>query len=849
MDRVVDFSFTSNEGTFHLLLELYASVRRTQGNLILTDQDFRILMLLRSHQFDEDVKYAKDEVYPFTHAANLTVGDELTDAVIMDTFAELDSQVDVKGKKRVVTLKGFLTTLCPYMHPPFASYCLREVGASSLNAKVTRANLNCDLLRNAAAAAVRLIDSLEGGKLPGIILAKPQMFDCLPVLLEHVEGAEVKEFPSFDRALDTYFSHIEETKEKIEETKTEEKVWQKKNKIEHDQTQRLEQLRSEQSDYRHKAQVIELHCELVDGVINIMQKCLSTGVAWTLLWRMIKEEQDNGNVYARAILDFKLEYNVIVLELPGLDEDRVEIEVDLTKNAFQNACYYYESKKSAIVKEQKTEEAMQTVIKQAEKKAKEELKRHSMKIGTGVRQIRKLYWWEKFDWFVSSDNYLVISGRDSQQNELIVKRYMRKGDIYVHADFSGASSTLVKNPKGTPIPNRTLDQAGVMCVCRSQAWNKKILSTAWWVYADQVSKTAPSGMFLGTGSFMIRGKKNFLRPHKLEMGFALLFQLGEESLAHHIGERGANIEEGELALTPAVSTTSWEDEGAEIVESSGEVGDAAEDEEVKEEDPEGHVELQAAEEELSVAEEEEMPVAEEEAVEVQAVEETKQVRPSSKPKKPHQQAKPAPQKKEITQKTANAKAKKLKKIKEKYGEQDDEERALALKLLGSKLVKEMMPEDAPVAEVLPPPEHEPKPVREQPSKRHLEEERRQVREVLQDENLLSEEELKGIGELDSLTGQPLDTDTMHFCVPMCAPYSAISHYKCKVKLVPGNLKKGRAVKLVTGIWLNSPEIAPPIKELIKAMTEAELLLSIIGNVSVAAAGVQKLQKEMKKRRK
>lgn len=28
-----------------------------------------------------------------------------------------------------------------------------------------------------------------------------------------------------------------------------------------------------------------------------------------------------------------------------------------------------------------------------------------------------------------------------------------------------------------------------------------------------------------TGSFMIRGKKNFLAPHALEMGFALLFKV------------------------------------------------------------------------------------------------------------------------------------------------------------------------------------------------------------------------------------------------------------------------------------------------------------------------------------
>lgn len=44
--------------------------------------------------------------------------------------------------------------------------------------------------------------------------------------------------------------------------------------------------------------------------------------------------------------------------------------------------------------------------------------------------------------------YLVISGRDAQQNELIVKRYLRKNDIYVHADLHGASSCVVLNPKG-----------------------------------------------------------------------------------------------------------------------------------------------------------------------------------------------------------------------------------------------------------------------------------------------------------------------------------------------------------------------------------------------------------------
>ena len=43
--------------------------------------------------------------------------------------------------------------------------------------------------------------------------------------------------------------------------------------------------------------------------------------------------------------------------------------------------------------------------------------------------------------------------------------------------------------------------------------------------STQVSKMAPSGEYLTTGSFMIRGKKNFLAPHALEMGFAILFKV------------------------------------------------------------------------------------------------------------------------------------------------------------------------------------------------------------------------------------------------------------------------------------------------------------------------------------
>ena len=64
-------------------------------------------------------------------------------------------------------------------------------------------------------------------------------------------------------------------------------------------------------------------------------------------------------------------------------------------------------------------------------------------------------------------------------------------------------------------------------------------------FSCQVSKTAPSGEYLTAGSFMIRGKKNFLMPSHLVLGFGFLFKLEESSVARHKGERRVKtLEEG-----------------------------------------------------------------------------------------------------------------------------------------------------------------------------------------------------------------------------------------------------------------------------------------------------------------
>lgn len=42
---------------------------------------------------------------------------------------------------------------------------------------------------------------------------------------------------------------------------------------------------------------------------------------------------------------------------------------------------------------------------------------------------------------------------------------MKPNDIYVHADIHGASSVVIKNPTGQPVPPKTLNEAGTMAIC------------------------------------------------------------------------------------------------------------------------------------------------------------------------------------------------------------------------------------------------------------------------------------------------------------------------------------------------------------------------------------------------
>jgi len=404
---------------------------------------------------------------------------------------------------------------------------------------------------------------------------KQRFYDFIPGDVLH-EGCGVTDadccdkFDSLNLALDSFFTAMEMRALEKEHSSVEKNLEKKHEKFLREQEARRNGLQNNASRMERGAQLIQYNVELVEQIIVEMRTLVSSGMQWAEIERTIKalKKKDPMSI-ANIIHSLQLEKNMITILLSEpYDDDEAEVDaeqvqVDFTVNAQANATRLYTQRSAVLSKMRKMEAVSDEVQKRAEKKHERDIHktvaRKQVDLNVFNRQVRKKFWFEKFDWFISSENFVVVSGRDMQQNEMLFRRYMKENDLYIHADIHGAATCIIRNPDARPIGASTLEQAGRHSMCHSSAWSAKLVTSAWWVRPAQVTKSAPSGEYLSTGSFMIRGKKNFLPPHELVLGFGILFLLDPVSIPNHEGERMPNEETLSSAI-PVFSESSTEKE-------------------------------------------------------------------------------------------------------------------------------------------------------------------------------------------------------------------------------------------------------------------------------------------------
>lgn len=196
----------------------------------------------------------------------------------------------------------------------------------------------------------------------------------------------------------------------------------------------------------------------------------------------------------------------------------MRITLDLKKSVEQNAEVYFEKAKKAKKKLRGAKEALEKSkekLKDIEKKQKRQEEKKKIEKEKKPEQKK---WYEKFRWFVSSEEFLVIAGRDATTNEIIIKKHTEKNDIVFHTDMAGSPFAVVKTENKKP-SEITLKETAQFVASYSRAWKLGLATLdVFYVNPDQVSKKTKAGEYMGKGAFMIYGKTTYLHP---ELGLAV----------------------------------------------------------------------------------------------------------------------------------------------------------------------------------------------------------------------------------------------------------------------------------------------------------------------------------------
>jgi len=196
----------------------------------------------------------------------------------------------------------------------------------------------------------------------------------------------------------------------------------------------------------------------------------------------------------------------------------MRITLDTKKNVEQNASFYFEEAKKARKKLEGAKKALEKSLEKKEKLEKEQLKSEDEK-EKNKKEKRKIEWYEKFRWFYSSDDFLIIAGRDATTNEIVIKKHTESNDLVLHTDMSGSPFAVIKS-ENNKIPETTIQEAAEFTATFSRAWKLGMTHLdVFCVKPEQVTKETKSGEYITKGSFMVYGnKKNYNSKINLGIG-------------------------------------------------------------------------------------------------------------------------------------------------------------------------------------------------------------------------------------------------------------------------------------------------------------------------------------------
>lgn len=474
-DRILMFSFGFYEENnpvvkFVLIVEMFRD-----GNILLADQDNMIVGIL-SREYMKDRTLAPKSIYVFPEKKKgFDIG--------IDEIIELSKEYEiVKGLATQLNIGGL-----------YAEEACLLAGVDK--SKIGISNEEAVKLKEALVQ----LENLK--KDPMIIKKGDQVVDILPYDLASYNGPEYEKvrYDSFSKALDEVYGKGESEEILREELSSHQKKIQKFERMLKSQRDLYNSYIEERELYKILGDLTYEKYPVIEESIKVIEQAKKN---YSL--EEIKEKLAENKLISDV--DFKTGIITFNFDTP--------LPIELKKDVSENANLFYEKSKKmkrkidgAKIAMDNTEAKLLTL--------KEEEEEFEVEAPKAIEKKAR-EWYERFRWFTSSEGNIVLGGRDSSSNEVIVKKYMEDSDIYFHADAYGAPHVIVK--EGSKATDITLKEAAIFAVSFSSLWKDGYGGgDAYWVKPEQVTKEAPSGEYLKKGAFAIKGKRNYIKSVSIKL--------------------------------------------------------------------------------------------------------------------------------------------------------------------------------------------------------------------------------------------------------------------------------------------------------------------------------------------
>ncbi|MBC8251235.1 MAG: NFACT family protein [Candidatus Nitrosopelagicus sp.] len=466
-ERIAYFTFEGFGKEFILVGEFFGD-----GNILLCNKDMKILAL----QHSIEVRHRK-----------LSVGLDYVQPPEnnLDIFNIKESNFDDLKITDLVSAKWFGRTLgLP------KKYVESIFEITNIDPKKIGNLLTSEEITKIYETTKKIVSDVVSGNHDPVIV-KNEKVEVLPVKLGKLEG-EITNVSNFMEGLDTIFTkNIVEKGKSIQSSSSDKKI---------------KDLETQISEQEKAIQTVKEKSKNITNVANSLFIMVSKGII------SIKD------TYAQEILatnNAKL-VNEKGISIIIVEDEKIKINTDSPLQSIASVLFNQAKKQSGAIN------SIQAIKEKTEKKlAKFQNQTEAERNLVVVSEIRKKNWYERYRWFMTSDGYLTIGGRDAASNSAVIRKHLVKNDKVFHGDIFGSPFFILKDAENAP--DTTMNEIAHATVCFSRAWREGLYGvSAYWVHPEQIKKSAPSGEFLPKGSFTIEGQRNFIKSETLKLAVGIM---------------------------------------------------------------------------------------------------------------------------------------------------------------------------------------------------------------------------------------------------------------------------------------------------------------------------------------